>query len=331
MGRPSGRPGHEYSQACNDQRFIMSSLLDQKVAGNVFSIQKYSVHDGPGIRTLVFLKGCPLRCKWCSNPESQLPNPELAYNRNKCLGLDKCVRCSEVCTAGAITEGEDGKIDIDRDICNDCLQCAEACPAQALIIYGEKTTVDAALRRVEEDEMFYARSGGGLSLSGGEPFMQPEYATALLREARRRYVDTAVETCGAAQYDDFKEALAYVNTLMYDVKSMNPEKHKEYTGLSNERILENLQRIRADYPNLPIRVRTPVIPGFNDTEADIKAVIDFLSDLPGRKVEYELLEYHRMGQPKYESTGREYPLPSDLKLDPEVFNRLKNQVEAYNG
>lgn len=304
----------------------MSSLLDQKATGNVFSIQKYSVHDGPGIRTLVFLKGCPLRCKWCSNPESQLPQSELAYNRNKCLGLDKCVRCKDVCTVGAISEGEDGKIEIDRELCNNCLACTDACPAGSLIVYGEETAVKDALKRVEEDEMFYARSGGGMTLSGGEPFLQAKYATALLREAHRRYVDTAVETCGAANYDDFKEALQYVNTLMYDIKSMNPEKHKEYTAQSNERILDNLKRIREDYPKLPIRVRTPIIPGFNDNELDVQAIINFLNRLPGDKVEYEILEYHRLGQPKYESTGREYPLPVDLKLDMAIFNRLKKMV-----
>lgn len=308
----------------------MSSLLDKKTTGTVFSIQKYSVHDGPGIRTIVFLKGCPLRCKWCSNPESQLIAPELGYNRSKCLGLDKCVRCVEVCIVGAITEGEDGKIDVDRDICNECQHCAEACPSGALITYGEETSVDTALKRVEEDERFYARSGGGVTLSGGEPFMQPEFALALLREARLRYIDTAVESCGAAPYETFKEALQYVNTLMYDLKSMDPEKHKEYTGQSNERILENLKKIRTDYPKLSIRVRTPVIPGCNDTEEDIKAVIEFLESLPGDKVEYEILEYHRMGQPKYENTGREYPLPLDLKMDTCTFDHLKTFVDAYN-
>lgn len=308
----------------------MSSLIDKKTTGIVFSIQKYSVHDGPGIRTIVFLKGCPLRCKWCSNPESQLLKPELAYNRNKCLGLEKCIRCTEVCTAGAITQGEDGKIDINRDVCSSGLHCADACPAGALIVYGDEITVDDALKRVQEDEMFYARSGGGLTLSGGEPFQQPEFATALLREARLRHLDTAVETCGAAKYEEFREALPYINTLMYDIKSMDSDKHKEFTAQPNDRILENLKRIREEFPTLNIRVRTPIIPGFNDTEADVTAIIKFLEELPGDKVEYEILEYHRMGQPKYESTGREYPLPADLKLDPEVFDGLKRLVDTFN-
>ena len=311
-------------------RSIMSSIVDKKQTGNVFSIQKYSVHDGPGIRTIVFLKGCPLRCKWCSNPESQNPSPELAYNAKKCLGLDKCIRCLEVCTVGAITQGEDGRIEIDRDLCTQCQHCAGACPSQALITYGEETSVDTALKRVEEDEMFYARSGGGLTISGGEPFFQAEYATALLREARHRRLNTAVETCGAVPFETFKDALPFVNTLMFDVKSMNPEKHKKYTGQSNERILDNLRKIREHFPKLSIRVRTPVIPGFNDTEEDIKKIIAFLSSLPGDKVEYEVLEYHRMGQPKYENTGREYPLDADLKLDMTLFAGLKVLVDQYN-
>jgi pyruvate formate lyase activating enzyme len=309
----------------------MSSLLDNRQSGNVFSIQKYSVHDGPGIRTVVFLKGCPLRCAWCSNPESQLLTPELAYNRNKCLGLDKCVRCVKVCEAGALTEDAEGKLSIDRTLCTQCQKCAAACPAGAMITYGEETSVDAALRRVEEDGLFYSRSGGGMTLSGGEPFLQAEFATALLREAQNRCINTAVESCGAASYDTFKDALQYVDTLMFDVKSLNDDKHREFTGHSNERILHNLRRIREDYPSLAIRVRTPIIPGFNDTEDDVRSIIAFLETLPGDKVEYEILEYHRMGQPKYESTGREYPLPADLKLDPTIFAPLKDLENAYNG
>lgn len=309
----------------------MSSLLDNKHTGNVFSIQKYSVHDGPGIRTVVFLKGCPLRCAWCSNPESQHATPELAYNRNKCLGLDKCVRCINVCDDDALTRNDDGKLDINRTLCSQCQKCADACPAGALITYGEKKTVDEALKRVEEDDIFYSRSGGGMTLSGGEPFLQADFATALLREAQNRCINTAVETCGAAQYENFKDALNYVDTLMFDVKSLNSDKHKEFTGQSNERILNNLKSIREDYPTLKIRVRTPIIPGFNATEEDVKAIIAFLEALPGDKVEYEILEYHRMGQPKYESTGRTYPLPTDLKLDPNIFASLKVLVDAFNG
>ncbi|WP_320006612.1 glycyl-radical enzyme activating protein [Maridesulfovibrio sp.] len=308
----------------------MSSLLDKKQTGIVFSVQKYSVHDGPGIRTLVFLKGCPLRCAWCSNPESQSFKPELAYNRNKCLGIDKCTRCVDHCSSGAITFGEDDKIDLDHDLAKNELHLAKTCPNDAIIVYGEEQTVDKVLKRVEEDEMFYARSGGGMTISGGEPFAQPEFALPLLREARRRHINTAVETCGAAKWETIEECMPYINTLMFDIKSMNKEKHKKFTGHSNEAIIENLKKIREHFPKTKIRVRTPIIPGFNDSEEDIAEIIKFISELPGEKCEYEALEYHRMGQPKYENLGREYPLDAATMLDGEVFTKIKTLVDRYN-
>ncbi len=308
----------------------MSSLLDKKQTGTVFSVQKYSVHDGPGIRTLVFMKGCPLRCAWCSNPESQKFSLELAYNRSKCLGTDKCTRCIDHCSTGAITLGDDDKINLDHDLAKNELHLAKTCPGNAIIIYGEEQSVDTVLKRVEEDELFYARSGGGMTLSGGEPFAQPEYALCLLREARRRHIDTAVETCGACTWEALETCLPYVNTMMFDVKSLNNAKHKEFTGHSNKAILDNLKKIKEHFPDLLIRVRTPIIPGFNDTEKDVLDIIDFVSSLPGKKCEYEALPYHRMGQPKYENLGREYPLDNAEKLDDEVFAKIKILVDKYN-
>ena len=308
----------------------VSSIIDNKVTGTVFNIQKFSVHDGPGIRTIVFLKGCPLRCKWCSNPESQKMAPEVAYNKNNCLGVDKCVRCIDACANGAVVAAEDGKISIDRELCGEDFACADACPARALVVYGEEASVDEALKRVEEDGIFYARSGGGLTLSGGEPFMQPMYALALLREARRRHIDTAVETSGQCDPKTLDEVLPFVNMLMYDIKCMDSEKHKELTGCTNERILKNLAHVREKFPNLPLLVRTPVIPGCNDTEEEVTRIIDFLRGLPGDKVGFEVLEYHRMGQPKYDSLGVPYPLDPGLKLDAETFGRLKQLADAYN-
>lgn len=307
----------------------MSSLLDKKQTGIVFSVQKYSVHDGPGIRTLVFLKGCPLRCAWCSNPESQIFQPELAYNRNKCLGVDKCTRCVDHCSSGAITFGEDDKIDLDHDLAKNELHLAKACPNDAIIVYGEEQTVDKVLKRVEEDEMFYARSGGGMTLSGGEPFAQHDFALSLLREARRRHINTAVETCGAAKWETIEACLPYVNTLMYDIKSMDDDKHKKFTGHSNKAIIENLRKIKEHFPKLKIRVRTPIIPGFNDTEKDVLEIINFISELPGEKCEYEALEYHRLGQPKYDNLGRDFPLDASEKLDGEVFSKIKILEDKY--
>lgn len=294
--------------------------------GTIFNIQKYSVHDGPGIRTVVFLKGCPLSCKWCSNPESQSFKPQLAYARNKCITVNECLRCGEICTAGALTQGEDDKISVAWESCTHCLACTEVCPAGALITYGEERDVKSVIDEVEKDATFYARSGGGLTLGGGEPFAQPEFALALLKEAKRRYIKTAVETCGQASTEVLLEGCKFINTLMFDIKSVNSEKHKEFTGVGCENILKNFRAIRETFPKLKIRVRTPVIPGFNDTPEDIQAIVDFLKD---DDVEYELLPYHRLGTQKYENTGVEYTL-GDVALDNDLFLSLREVARQIN-
>jgi pyruvate formate lyase activating enzyme len=307
----------------------MSSIIDKKATGTVFSVQKYSVHDGPGIRTIVFMKGCPLHCAWCSNPESQEFAPQLAYNSNNCIGADKCPHCMNHCTGGGITVAEDGKIAMDHELVQNDLSLADVCPGNAIIVYGEEQTVDQVLRRVEEDERFYARSGGGLTLSGGEPFAQPEFALALLREARRRHINTAVETCGQAPWSVIESCLPFVDNFLYDIKSMDDEKHKAKTGLSGERIRENLVKIREARPDMNIRVRTPVIPGFNDTVEDIKAIIEFVESLPGKKCEYEALPFHRMGQPKYANLGKTYDYADIVKLDDDLVAAIKDLETQY--
>ncbi len=293
----------------------MTNKEIQNTTGTVFNIQKYSVHDGPGIRTVVFLKGCPLSCMWCSNPESQSFKPQLAYNSNKCISLAECVRCAEVCTAGALIQGEGDKIHVNWDTCTNCLCCADSCPSGALITYGDKQAVRDVIDQVEKDAAFYARSGGGMTLGGGEPLAQPEFALALLKEAKRRYIKTAVETCGHVSTEALLEACKYLNMMMFDIKSMDSEKHKEFTQVGNERILENLKAVRQAFPKLHIRVRTPVIPGFNDTTEDIQAIVDFLK---AYDVEYELLPYHRLGTQKYTNLGLGYPL-GDTSLENDAF------------
>lgn len=297
-------------------------LFDKKNYGHVFNIQHYSVHDGPGIRTIVFLKGCPLRCQWCSNPESQLQHPELGYNPNKCIGLNKCLRCAEVCVYGAIKQDQDekDKISIDRQLCKECLLCTETCPSKALEVFGKKMSVDEIIQAVEKDSAFYARSGGGLTFSGGEPLMQAEFITEVLKVARRRRINTTIETCGHANWSDFAKVCQHLNSLIMDIKCMDSEKHKVFTNVSNELILENFEKVCAEFPKLPILVRTPIVPGFNDTEEDIQAIVDFIDGRPN--VRYELLPYHRLGQQKYNYLGKEYPL-DDVRLDDETFNRLK--------
>ena len=300
-------------------------LPDKLQKGFVFNIQKYSVHDGPGIRTIIFLKGCSLRCDWCSNPESQIQAPQLAYNPSKCLTNNECKRCENVCPQGALGIAEDGMIVWNADACIGCFQCAQRCPTKALNIYGYEVTVDNALKRVEEDEAFYARSGGGVTLSGGEPLFQKDFAIALLREARKRRINTCIETCGQIPWETLKEAAQYLNTIFFDIKHVDSDAHKKATGAGNEQIMSNLARLKETYPDVPLRVRTPVIPGFNDTEEAIGGIVDFIKDMPN--TEYELLAYHRMGLPKYQYLCKPYPMDGVDNLDQETFARLRKFAE----
>lgn len=300
----------------------------RQTKGLVFNIQRYSVHDGPGIRTIVFLKGCPLACRWCSNPESQKATPELAYSANKCIGDAECGLCRQVCPQQGISPAADGKIELNRLLCTACFTCVEACPAKALHVFGRQMTIDEVLKAAEMDGVFYGRSGGGITLSGGEPLMQWEFAVSLLREARRRRMNTAMETCGFTDWEALGEAAKYLSSIIFDIKTMNSDKHKEYTGVGNEPILANFARLCDEFPALPKLVRTPVVPGFNDNEEDIAAIADFLA--ARANVDYELLAYHRMGQPKYRYLDRDYPL-GDSKLGDDEFRALKGLVKERLG
>jgi len=298
----------------------MSALEDKKKKGLVFNIQKYSVHDGPGIRTIVFLKGCPLSCRWCSNPESQRREPELAFNSGRCLTFAKCTRCLQACLRGAIIREADDSLRIDRSLCSGCpMNCAEACPSQGLIVYGQERSVDDVLKVVEQDAAFYTRSSGGLTLSGGEPLLQGEFALALLRDARRRRIKTAVETCGMVPWKTLEAAAPYLNYVLYDIKHMDSGVHEEQTGCSNETILENFRKLAALDPDKPILARTPIIPGFNDSEEAIKAIAEFIKPFPN--VRYEMLPYHRLGTQKYLFLDRVPPM-DDVTLDKSIMTSL---------
>lgn len=275
--------------------------------GLIFNIQKFSLHDGSGIRTLIFLKGCPLACKWCANPEGQSYTPELAYNPDKCIGEAECDRCRAVCDVGAIGLREDGKAEIKREMCTDCGKCVEACPSQALELFGKSMDVEEVIRIVEEDSRFYARSGGGLTLSGGEPVSQTEFVLELLKTARGRGIDTALETSGLCKWEDLERVCRHVNEVFYDIKTLDGQRHEEATGVGNVRILENLRRLCEAFPKMPITVRTPVVPDFNDSPEHIRTIVEFLDELPG-PVAYELLPYHRFGEAKYDQLGKACPL-----------------------
>ncbi|AEG16044.1 glycyl-radical enzyme activating protein [Desulfofundulus sp. TPOSR] len=307
---------------------MADSYFAGEQAGLIFNIQHFSVHDGPGIRTIVFLKGCPLKCRWCANPESQSAQPELAFNENKCIGTSECRLCLSVCGHDAIQEDpETQKVRIERSRCTGCGECAAVCPSKALEIFGKYMSIAAVLKVVEEDSPFYARSGGGLTLSGGEPLLQAGFAAALLKEARSRGLTTAVETCGYADWESVEQVLSRADTVFYDLKCMDPNKHKRYTGVSNARILQNLKQLAAHFPGRELIVRTPVIPGFNDSPEDILTILDFLKGIPG--VRYELLPYHRFGESKYRYLGREYLLKGVQPPSKEQMNSLKELVQSF--
>ena len=307
----------------------MSTFQDRKVTGIVFNIQKYSVHDGPGIRTIVFTKGCPLSCRWCSNPESQLLKPQMAFNATRCIGTDKCHYCMPACPYQAITT-EGNSLNIDCTHCNECetLACSKACPAGSIITYGQTRTVEDVLNAVAQDAIFYTRSGGGMTISGGEPLFQKDFAIALLREARRRRIKTAIETCGCYEWERLEEAAPYLNYVLYDVKHTDTEKHKWATGVGNELILSNLKKLLETFPELPVQVRTPVIPGFNDDEETARSIGKLLKGYAN--VTYEALPYHRLGTQKYAFLGREYPM-GEVSLPAGVAERVQAIVDEERG
>jgi pyruvate formate lyase activating enzyme len=267
-------------------------------SGIVFDIQRFSVHDGPGIRTTVFFKSCPLRCAWCSNPESQRAGPELVHARSRCI---RCGTCVSVCPTGALRLTASG-IAVDRSNCLACDECSHACPTRAMRIAGRSWSVEEILAQVSRDAIFYRHSGGGMTLSGGEPLCQPDFSVALLRRARAMGFHTAVETAGWAGPRTVRRVLGEADLILYDVKHLDPARHLAGTGRTNERIVQNA-RLAAE-TGVDMVVRVPVIPGFNDNVDDILAIGRFTVELGLSGI--HLLPYHRYGAPKYGGLGRKF-------------------------
>lgn len=299
-------------------------------SGRVFNIQKFSIHDGPGIRTIVFLKGCPLRCQWCSNPEGLERSSTLAVDTDKCLTADVCSRCVDVCPAGALHHGQSTRaITIDRSRCELCGTCMKACPTRAVELFGTEMTATEVMSIVEQDDIFYSTSRGGLTLSGGEPLFQPDFARTLLSMARSCGMDVAIETSGYAPLQDVVNVFEQCDFIYYDIKTMDREKHQSYTGVDNQRIIANLAAVCTLFPTVPLCVRTPVIPGFNDRKEDIEQISRFLLTLP-RTVVHELLPYHQFGERKYSlialvGNDHEKPVPTSEYRD--TLAELKKQYE----
>lgn len=269
-------------------------------SGTVFNIQKFSIHDGPGIRTTVFLKGCPLRCKWCHNPEGLSRESEIEFDERKCVF---CGRCVGVCEAEchSIIAGETPVHNIDRSSCVRCGKCADACLCGALKLIGTDMTPDEVIGKVLADRIFYQTSGGGMTLSGGEPFYQPEFALELLRLAKKNGLNTAVETSGFCKKDVISEAVGYVDTFLLDYKATGDELHRELTGVSQKIILENLRTV-SDLGG-KIVLRCPIIPGANDTEEHFSAIAS-LAEETDRIVSIDLEPYHQLGVDKSTRIGK---------------------------
>lgn len=268
----------------------------EDISGIVFNIQRYSIHDGPGIRTTVFLKGCPMSCLWCQNPESQSSEPEIMINRNLCT---VCGRCVSECENGANSLSEECSV-TDRTKCICCGRCVEICPNEARKLSGTEMTVGEIVGVVLKDLKFYETSGGGVTLSGGEPTFQPEFALTILEACKKSGLHTAIETCGYTSWEVLERFLECTDLVLFDIKHMDNEAHKEGTGISNEKILENAAKVAKVKA---MRVRVPLIPDFNDSEQDVRKIAAFAATLPN-EVEIDLLAYNPLGEGKYESLGR---------------------------
>ncbi len=292
-----------------------SCVLLAIMTGIVFDIKRFAIHDGPGIRTTVFLKGCPLRCYWCHNPESQAPAPVLMQYPRNCLG---CRACLAACPQGALTVGET-QIMVDRALCRGCGACTQVCYAQALVLLGREMSVEEVLAEVVKDRAFYTTSGGGMTLSGGEPLFQPAFTRELLRAAKAEGLHTALDTSGYARWELYEAALPYVDLVLFDLKHPEPTAHQVGAGVDNALILDNLRRLAAS--PVEILVRVPVIPGFNAGPEVIGAMARLLASLP-RPVPMELLPYHRLGEGKYTSLGQAAPEQQSTPPEAELLEEL---------
>jgi pyruvate formate lyase activating enzyme len=264
--------------------------------GTVFDIQRFSIHDGPGIRTTVFFQGCPLRCFWCHNPESWSASPQVQVIADKCIGCGRCVRVCRHDARGLA----DGRATLRRDRCTVCGACVDSCFAGAVVMTGKTVAVEEVMGIVELDRVFYEHSGGGVTCSGGEPMLQIEFLAALLGACKKRGLHTAVDTSGEVPWDHFEGVLPYTDLFLYDVKAMDPRRHQEATGRDNRRVLENLQALAQR--RCRIIVRVPVIPGVNATIAEMTSIAGFIRGLP-QVEKIELLTYHRLGEGKFGGLG----------------------------
>lgn len=289
----------------------------EKKRGIIFNTQKFSIHDGAGIRTLIFMKGCPLRCVWCSNPESQAREPEVMDVKSNCIG---CGKCAVLCQQNAV---DPATFDIDRKICIKCGTCAEKCYANAKKLIGREVTIRDLMETIEKDRIFYINSGGGVTIGGGEPVMQHEFVEELLRICQESNIHTAIETCGYGKWEEIKGVFAHVDQVFFDLKAMDPGLHQELTGVKNDIILENAMHVVKTCREVVFRI--PLIPGYNDSKENLRATGRFVNGLHAynKNISLEILAYHDLGKDKYQWMNVDYGLASVKKPMEERIDECK--------
>lgn len=284
--------------------------------GLIFNIQRYCIHDGPGIRTTVFMKKCPLQCLWCANPEAINEVPEILYYQNRC---NKCYRCLDACIHGAISIPRYGEfIIIDRNICNGCKNylCITSCDQGALQLVGRLISVEELMEDVQKDDIFYRNSDGGVTISGGEPTSQPGFTIEFLKRCKEKGLHTTLDTCGYTSWNLMNGILEHTDLILYDIKHMDSTRHKELTGVPNDLILRNVETIFAK-AKIPTIIRIPIIPQHNDSKDNMEATARYLKEIGATEI--NLLPYHRLGIEKYQRLGRSYPLGKDIQPPDETY------------
>jgi pyruvate formate lyase activating enzyme len=287
--------------------------------GSIFLIQGFSTNDGPGIRSTIFTKGCPLKCLWCHNPESGQSYPELMTHDDRCIA---CLKCLEACSLGAITFHPKKGRTLHRNRCNLCLDCVKVCSAKSLTAVGETMTVDQVMAEIIKDELFFNRSGGGVTISGGEPLSQGPFVLELLKACKERGVHTALDTSGYGSWSVLEKLLDYLDLILFDIKHMDPKAHTQGTGKSNALPLSNLRRIPR---NIKVWIRLPIIPGYNDSQENLNQVIALALETGAEKI--SLLPFNRYGDGKYLNLGQKIPLADIEPMKEEKIEEIKTFLE----